>query len=176
MVFLQLATAFGEADVAPVGGAIGRAGKTGLVGRRFPVERVGSHNGRTNRRQDGDTPGPVRGRPDWGSAPKAAALPSDNGSDAQGECELTPDSMGEVDARAASMGFVQRLKDSEPALCRCAGISRRDCKHGHVSHGDRPDLRSRRGISRPFYFYRSTRIIRRSTRGFASLLICSLWS
>jgi len=143
---------------------------------KVSVERVGSHNGRTNRRQDGDTPGPVRGRPDWGSAPKAAALASDNGSDAQGECELTPDSMGEVDARAASMGFVQRLKDSEPALCRCAGISRRDCKHGHVSHGDRPDLRSRRGISRPFYFYRSTRIIRRSTRGFASLLICSLWS
>jgi len=28
MVLFQLATAFGEADVAPVGGAIGRAGKT----------------------------------------------------------------------------------------------------------------------------------------------------
>ena len=29
MVFLQFATAFGQPDVAPVGGAIGRAGKTG---------------------------------------------------------------------------------------------------------------------------------------------------
>ena len=35
MEFLQFATAFGKADLAPVGGAIGCAGKTGTLDEGF---------------------------------------------------------------------------------------------------------------------------------------------
>ena len=35
MMFLEFATAFGQPDVAPVGGTIGGAGKTGYLDERF---------------------------------------------------------------------------------------------------------------------------------------------